>query len=257
MAWRRPWKSDGVEVIGWREFAGLLDDSLMKQVGYASGLVGYGVRCLLRRTDGGAASVLPVPPPTDWARVARKVACETMDAHWVAHSERTWLFATALASRDMQRAVAKGKPFEKVDAEQLHVASLLHDTGLLVADRTKCFAVTGAANAWSTAEEAGVDDASVKVVAEAISSHISIKPGNQLGRYVQAGSLLDGIGDRVWHLDRAMMEKVCEKWPRTGFPAELRRRWTQECSLFPNGRAAFARCPGGITLATYLAPLPR
>ncbi|MFI7060208.1 hypothetical protein ACIBL3_04425 [Kribbella sp. NPDC050124] len=250
-------RSDGVEVIGWREFASLLDDSLKKQAAYVSGLVGYGLLTLLDRSEPGAVPQLPDPPTTPWAQAARRVADETMDERWIAHSERTWQFATALASRDSRRAAAQGAPLEEPNSEQLYVASLLHDTGLFDANRTKCFAVTGSANARSTAVEAGVDEDAAELVAEAISSHVSLNPGNPLGEYLQAGSLLDAIGDRVWHLDRAVVDKVCDDWPRAGFPGELRSRWAQECSMFPNGRAAFARCPGGFSLATHLAPLCR
>ncbi|NEA32683.1 hypothetical protein [Streptomyces sp. SID13031] len=70
------------------------------------------------------------------------------------------------------------------------------------ADRTMDFAVLGAANALSTAQEAGLDERRSKVVAQATSSHLSIHPGNGLGGYLLTGSLLDAIGDHVRHLDR-------------------------------------------------------
>lgn len=257
MARRRPWRSDGVEVIGWREFLSLLDDSLKKQAIHASGLARYGLLGLLRQSAGGAAPDLPVPPSTTWVEVARRTAEEQLDDdRWICHSERTWQFAIALAARDKEQAAAKGKQVTALDSELLYVASLLHDTGLLTESRTKCFAVTGAANAFRTAREAGVDETRANLVAQAICTHISVNPGNRLGEYLQAGSLLDAIGTRVWHLDRALVHKVCCDWSREGFPAELRRRWAQECQLFPYGRAAFARRPGCFSLATYLSPLP-
>lgn len=254
---RRPLRSNGVEVIGWREYASLLDDSLKKQVVYVPGVMRYGVLRLLDRFVDRETPALLVPPETDWVLAAREVAERKLTCHWFLHSERTWQFATALAARDHQRAAANGKPTPEVDPELLYVAALLHDTGLLSDDRKRCFAVVGATNALSTARKVGADRASAKLVAQAICSHISVNPGNQLGEYVQAGSLLDLIGSRAWHLGPALVKKVCDEWPRAGFPAELRTRWARESSLFPHGRAAFARWPGGLSLATYVAPLPR
>lgn len=240
----RPWKSETVQVVGWREFVSMLDDVAKLQVVHVSGLLRYVVLKRLNR-PAGEMTALAVPPQTDWVLAARGFAEGVLGPPWRRHSERTWQFAMALAARD-------GKC---VDAESLYVASLLHDTGLVSGPRVACFAVRSAANVWSTAREAGADAGRAKEVADAVCSHISIKPANQLGEYLQAGSQLDAIGTRVWHLNRSFVDRVCENQSRADFPAELRACWAEECDEFPYGRAAFARCPGAFIAATYLAPL--
>ena len=248
MGWARPVESCGEEVIGWREFKALLRPNALQQVRHVSGLVRYPFIRLLDQSTRGPTRPLPTPPTSHWVTEARRVAAQQLpDPRWIWHSERTWLFATVLADLDG----------EDLEPELLYVASLLHDSALLMESRVRCFAVTGAEFAVSTADAAGANPNDARMVARAISSHISVCPDNELGRYLQAGSLLDVAGTRVWDLQRALVTEVCKAWPRTGFPAEVRHRWSQECALFPNGRAAFARFPGGMTLASHLAPLPR
>lgn len=255
MGWIRPVKSHGEEVIGWREFRKLFGISVREQSAHLSGLARYPVLRLVDRSGAGPAPSLPAPPDSPWVEAVREVARLQLDEpRWLLHSERTWLFATALIEFDCKKS---GEPrHSDLAPELVYIASLLHDTGLLMENRSRCFAVTGAEFAASTACEVGADPARAKVVAKAISSHISVRPGNVLGHYLQAGSLLDVSGTRVWDLERAMVEEVCRLWSREGFPEEARYRWAAECALFPNGRAAFARRPGCLSLATYVAPLP-
>jgi hypothetical protein len=169
-----------------------------------------------------------------------------MSDAWWHHAERTWQFAVALAAVD-----GKG-----LNEEDLYVASLLHDTGFYQDSRQRCFAATGAAHAFSTAADVGIGGNRVQAVVDAIFGHISVKPPTELARYVRAGSLLDLAGTRIWDLDRSMVDQVCAKWPRDGFPEAAREFWADECERFPNGRAAFARCPGGLVAASYTSTLP-
>jgi hypothetical protein len=257
MGWRRPWESEGVEVIGWRDYPSLLGISLSKQGAYACGMARYSLLRLLHRSVGGLVPDLPKPPDTDWVKAARFVARKVLvDESWELHSERTWLFASALAMRDERAGKLTAADSKQLDPELLYVASMLHDTGLFVEDRTRCFAITGARFAFTTARQAHADEHRAEVVYRAIASHISLCPGNVLGKYLQFGSLLDVTGNRIWDLDRAVVDQVCGVRSRADFPAQVRHRWAEECSMFPNGRAGFARCPGAISIATYLAPLP-
>ncbi|GAB6985000.1 hypothetical protein JCM10369A_15240 [Nocardioides pyridinolyticus] len=90
----------------------------------------------------------------------------------------------------------------------------------------------------------------------AVSTHVDVRPATPLAYYLRAGSLMDVLGTYAWKIDPAAIEQACQRWPRTGFPAEVRRRWNEECERFPYGRAAFARRPGLLPQLTKLNPLP-
>jgi len=250
MSWRRPWHSDGPEVIGLREALTQMPIVARRGLEHIGGLASYPAVLLRQRNDRPVA--LPPPPMSDWVTAVDKLAGSRLTTPWFNHSKRTWQFATALLA-----AAEDNKDNEDLEPELVYVASMLHDIGLLADGRTQCFAVEGAQNAFSTAAEAGVPASMAKIVAEAISTHISVDPGNELGQYIQWGSLLDITGHRVWLIHRSVVSKACAAWSRGGFPAECRERWADECKLFPDGRAAFARFPGLLSAASYLAPLPR
>ena len=170
----RPLESQGVEIIGWRKYPGLLRESVRRQTQHIYGMARYPVLYLLDRSTG-AQGNLPSPPETAWAETARRRAEEALDDIWLTHSERTWLFAAMLAQRDQQNSQQK-----PISRELLDVACMLHDTGLLMQSRAKCFAVAGAEQAAETAAMAGVrDEDSIQAVALAISSHVSINPGTR------------------------------------------------------------------------------
>jgi hypothetical protein len=242
----RPKKSDGVEVIGWSEYGSLLKPTLQMQAEYARGLARYVATRQRRRRYPSPASALPSPPDSRWVDAARDVASRALvDIRWMRHSERTWLFANALAEHDGQQ----------LDDKVLYVACLLHDVGLFQEDRTRCFAVESALIAGVTSTGCAQDDPSPQIVANAIKSHISVAPDNNVGKYLRAGSLLDVTGMRVWDLDDSYVHSVCERWSRSGFDRDLRHRWRDECQRFRHGRASYARCPGALCAASYLAPL--
>jgi hypothetical protein len=261
MSWKRPWKSDPPEVIGCREFLTLLPDVGKRGVEYGIGLAGYPLWRLRQRR--GEPAALPSRPDTKWAEVVEDFACKQLTVHWRRHSERTWYFATALAAADRAKHAPAldpglGAEFELEEWRELvYVASMLHDSGLVSERRTECFAAAGAVNAFSTAAKAGTSDTKAELVANAIASHISVDPGNKLGKYIQLGSLLDITGFRVWSIDRAVVSAACGASSREGFPDECRKQWVAECEAFPNGRAAYARRPGLLVAASHMRLLPR
>lgn len=243
----RPWQSPSVEIVDWKHYGPLLLESLRLGGKHVAGMVPYWLRGDYRTTTAEPAMALKDPPVDPWVAAAHKVIVDVkMSDAWWHHSERTWHFAVALAAVD-------GTKLNEVD---LYVASLLHDTGFYEVGRQRCFAATGAAHAFSTAADVGIGGKRVQAVADAIFGHISVKPPTELACYVRAGSLLDLAGTRVWELDRAMVDQVCAKWPRDGFPGAARRSWADECARFPNGRAAFARRPGALLAASYVSTLP-
>jgi hypothetical protein len=89
-----------------------------------------------------------------------------------------------------------------------------------------------------------------------VATHIDVRPQTQLAKYLRAGSLLDVIGTSAWDIDPAAIAAACERWPRTGFEAEVRRLWNEESDRFPYGRAQFARIPGALPHLIRFNPLP-
>ena len=75
--------------------------------------------------------------------------------------------------------------------------------------------------------------------------------------FTVSGDCRDITGARAWRIHHAVVIAACNEAPRAGYPEEARRQWKAECHAFPNGRAAFARRPGCLIAASYLAPLPR
>jgi hypothetical protein len=171
-----------------------------------------------------------------------------MDKVFRDHSQRSWFFARALAL-----AAANG---DALDNETLYAACLLHDAGLFDEDRKTCFALVGADLVRRTAAAAGVSTAQAKAAAVAVATHIDVRPRTQLAKCLRAGSLLDVIGTFAWDIDPAAIAEACERWPRTGFEAEVRRLWNEESDRFPYGRAQFARMPGALPQLIRFNPLP-
>jgi hypothetical protein len=69
--------------------------------------------------------------------------------------------------------------------------------------------------------------------------------------------MVDVIGYLTWEIDPAVLTKACLDEPRTRFQAQVERLWTKEARRFPYGRAAFAKCPGGMLKLTRCNPLNR
>lgn len=204
---------------------------------------------MLASREDGRSSSEPVrirEPETEWARLAMR-ASALQSAEFRGHSLRTWLFAMLLSAAD-------GAP---LDEEVMYVAALLHDIGLFPPSPGGCFTISGADTAAATAKMAGVERRRAEEAADAILEHVSVsRPTTAAGVYLQAGSLLDITGHRRRQLSPSSVSAVCNMWPRTGFPAELRRVWLAECHATPSGRAAYVRCPGGLLLASRLARFP-
>ena len=146
---------------------------------------------------------------------------------------------------------------EAFDNETLYAACLLHDAGLFDEDRKTCFALVGADLVRRTAAAAGVSTDQAKAAAVAVATHIDVRPQTQLAKYLRAGSLLDVIGTSAWDIDPAAIAEACERWPRRGFEAEVRRVWNEESDRFPYGRAQFARMPGLLPQLIRFNPLPK
>jgi hypothetical protein len=242
----RPVSSSQVETIGLVRWWILFAQSIPLAATHLLGLLryyGFGAR------GDSLADPLPgVPPQSGWITAIEEALDRdvNMDKAFRDHSQRSWFFARALAA-------ANGEAF---DNETLYAACLLHDAGLFDEDRKICFALVGADLVRRTAAAAGVNTDQAKAAAVAVATHIDVRPRTQLAKYLRAGSLLDVIGTSAWDIDPAAIAEACERWPRTGFEAEVRRLWDEESDRFPYGRAQFARMPGALPQLICFNPLP-
>ena len=242
----RPVRSSQVETIGLVRWWILFAQAAPFAATHLLGLLryyGFGTR------GDPLADPLPGDPPHSGWIAAIDEALDRdvqMDKAFRDHSQRSWFFARALAA-------AKG---EALDNETLYAACLLHDAGLFDENRKTCFALVGADLVRQTAAAAGVNAAQAKAAAVAVATHIDVRPRTGLAKYLRAGSLLDVIGTFAWDIDPAAIAEACERWPRTGFEAEVRRVWNEESDRFPYGRAQFARMPGALPQLIWFNPLP-
>src|SRR5918995_4479610 len=242
----RPVWSSQVETIGLVRWWILLAQATPLAATHVIGLLRY---CGFGARGDPLADPRPGDPPQSGWITAIDEALDRdvqMDKVFRDHSQRSWFFARALAA-------AKG---DALDNETLYAACLLHDAGLFHEDRTTCLALVGADLVRRTAAAAGVNTDQAKAAAVAVATHIDVRPRTQLAHYLRAGSLLDVIGTFAWDIDPAAIAEACERWPRTGFEAEVRRVWNEESDRFPYGRAQFARMPGALPQLIRFNPLP-
>lgn len=222
----------------------LLKPTVCRQVAYVGGLIALKTR-MRRRPQHQTLPQVRLPPGR-WAAEVLATAEQFLSPEFLNHSMRTWCFATVLGQIDG----------ESIDPELMFVAAALHDVGLFQPIDGRCFTVTGARVALSTAASLGVPEERAELAARAISMHISpAVPSEILGRYLQAGSLLDVTGNRVWDVSADTVAATHARWSRTGFAAEVRALWKKESARLPHGRASYARCPGCLLLALRLNPL--
>lgn len=241
----RPVRSSQLETIGLVRWWLLLAQATPLAATHLIGLLRYyGFRA---RGDP-LADPLGDPPQSGWISAIDEALDRDvkMDKVFRDHSQRSWFFARALAA-------ANG---DALDNETLYAACLLHDAGLFDEDRTTCFAMVGANLVRRTAAAAGVNTDQAKAAAVAVATHIDVRPPTCLANYLRAGTLLDVIGTSAWDVDPAAIAEACQRWPRTGFEAEVRRLWNEESDRFPYGRAQFARMPGALPQLITFNPLP-
>ncbi|WP_329005303.1 HD domain-containing protein [Kribbella sp. NBC_00709] len=231
------------EILSTKDKVRLLPTALGRLVTTTAELAAYR---LGRRGSALPSQVVIKPPDAGWGAEAEMVARASLGRGFLEHSVRTWWFGMALASADRAQAT--------VDPDLLFVAAMLHDIGLFRPLDGRCFTAAGVAAVRHTAP-VGTASSAIAEVEAAIYEHIEIKkPTKPLSYYLQAGSLLDVAGTRITKVDPAIVEQVCKG--RTGFPSVCRSAWRAECRRFPGGRAAYARCPGGLLMGTRLNPLP-
>lgn len=251
----RPMRSSGVETIGRARWCVRVVQGTPFTARHLTGLVRY------RLGTRGEPLGGPLPetkPQTDWIKVITELLERDlqMNEEFRAHNDRTWLFANALA-RATPRAAPTIDDDGELDYEAIYAACLLHDAGLFDKRRSRCFAMVGAEMVRETARAAEIDPVRFEPVASAVASHIDVRPKTPFARLLRSATLVDVLGFLTWEIDPAMLTRACRDRPRTGFPAEVLRVWTEESDRFPFGRAAFAKRPGGLLQLLRFNPLDR
>lgn len=181
---------------------------------------------------------------------AENEAAKALTPSILNHSYRTFLFALALSYLDR---IA----LDPVGIEHLYVTSLLHDIGLDAPDPNCCFAVRGGRVMQAVALRAGVNSSVAETLADAITHHITPGAGSELGplpRLIQAGSLLDATGIRLWHISKDYERSTLKRYPRPDFKAQVTARWMNEVATFPEGRAALVERFARFSCLVRIAP---
>jgi hypothetical protein len=185
-------------------------------------------------------------PDSAFAREAEK-ACAELPQPLAAHSYRTWLFGQALAYVDELT----------FDTELFYCGALLHDYGIAEPTSGRDFTLGSVDRTFACASDAGVADARVEVLADAICVHttpgVSVAKDGALGCYLQWGAMVDGAGVRAWDVTPENVREVLRRYPRPDFKRALVEMIRAEAAAVPTGRfALLARC--GLPLAVRLAP---
>lgn len=196
-------------------------------------------RMLLSRSGGGGPDPSRLTPPD--TQFAREVvdACSGLEPTTFEHSYRSYMFARALGEVDGLEC----------DAEALFAATMFHDAAFPRMDRIegKCFALAGAEEAERFLASSSLDRSLHRDVLDAITLHINASvPPEQgvLQHLAKDGIGLDVIGTRIWELDRAGVERVCEAHSRHGFLAHGERLLRMNGRLAPGCRAGAAFATG-------------
>jgi hypothetical protein len=188
-----------------------------------------------------------VAPDSPLAREAEQ-ACSEQPVAVAAHSYRTWMFGTALASLDRHT----------LDPELFYCASLVHDYGIVPPVPGRDFTLGGAERALACCASAGVSEEHAQLIADAICVHptpgIDVARDGALGCYVQWGAMVDGAGLRLWDISRANEQATLNAHPRgPDFKRELTSLIKAEATAVPGGRFdLLVRL--GMPLAVRLAP---
>ncbi|HEX8093156.1 HD domain-containing protein [Jatrophihabitans sp.] len=188
-----------------------------------------------------------LPPDSPLTRAARDAATRALPATLLNHSYRTYQFGRALGELDEV----------DVDAELLFAASLLHDTGLVLAGGRDDFTLTSARVARDVAEQAGLSTAARKTLQTAITMHHSPRvplAAGPVAYLLAAGAGVDVVGLRCWDLPRSTLAQVVQAHPREGFKEYFAHAWADEAARVPDGRARLLRRYGAFALAIRLAP---
>ncbi|MBJ8339281.1 phosphohydrolase [Antrihabitans sp. YC3-6] len=186
-------------------------------------------------------------PDSKLAKAAEMQARESVSAHVLEHSYRTYYFGRVLAALD-------GATY---DDEIVYVASLLHDLNLERPTPGTCFAVVGGTRAVAFAAEHGAEPERAQAIGAAIAAHITVGVDGDLsdpGGFVSAGASADVMGSRVDEFSPEWVDELLQRHPRLGFKKHMVSAWLDESKAVPNGRANWARRYAMFPLLIRQAP---
>lgn len=186
------------------------------------------------------------PPDSRFAREVEAAAAEQSPAI-IGHSYRSWIFGRALADVD---AV-------ELDEELLYAGCLLHDHGIAPAVPGEDFTIRSARRATECAASAQLDGRRATQLSDAITVHttpgIRVEHDGPLGYYIQAGAMVDIMGNRLWDLSANLVGDTLTRYDRHGFTRELAGHVAAEARAVRGGRFALLRRCGFIPLM-HVAP---
>lgn len=187
-------------------------------------------------------------PDSALARAAEAEAQESLSAHVLGHSYRTYFFGRVLADLDGAR----------YDDEVVYISCLLHDLQLEHPTPGSCFAVTGAERAVGFVSRSGATPDQIQAIGTAIATHITPGNGNDdlshPGRFIYAGASVDVIGSRMSQLDPAWVNELLQRHPRHNFSKHMITALTNEAKAMPQGRTRWLNTHTGLLHLIRLAP---
>jgi len=202
---------------------------------------------LVRRSKTDATP--PMTPDSALAHLAEEAAAD-QGLTLAGHGYRTWVIGDALARHDR---VA-------IDPELFHVASLLHDSGMMRQVVGEDFTIRSARIVLDICER--VDNLSHHIgprLADAIVGHAS--PGltaedDEIAFYVQSGAMADLAGLRMWDLPRGYLAAAYAQYPAQGVHRNITELIRREAKDVPAGRFALLRS-AGMDRMVQLSPTRR
>ena len=184
-----------------------------------------------------------LPSQSTLATCAERAAAAILHPEMLEHCYRSWLFGLALAQADGHQ----------LNNDHFYCAAMLHDYGLANAKPDRDFTLDGSDCAISCALAAGLSTSSAETIADAICVHptpgISIRRDGILGYYVQAGSLADVSGIRLWDIPDSTVQAILMRHPRGHlFKQVLSTKMRAEATAVPRGRFALLVRTGATVL---------
>lgn len=169
------------------------------------------------------------PPDSRFARAA-EAAGDEQPATLVAHAYRTWTYGRALAAIDGV----------EIDDELFYAGCLLHDHGVTTPRTGEDFTLRSARRALCCNDPREISAERADLLVDAITVHttpgISTAHDGALGVFIQTGAMVDLIGDRLWDLPAAVVDRTLARWNRQGFVTDIAELIHAEARAVPGGR---------------------
>ena len=192
------------------------------------------------------------PPDTALCEAATEMSKSLCKPSIFKHSMRTFMFGLCI-----------GKHLEEsslIDREQFYISCILHQIGFsdeirdLEGNKGRDMELIGADHAYSFLNAQGYERRKAEEVHEAIAlhSHVGIiddrEPQLSL---LYKGSVLDLVGNYMYHVRGDVITNILEKYPRDHFAVEFRDLLHRELEEKPMGSSAYDCLHGLDTLIMH------